>query len=182
MGSPCICTQKDTLLKLRFFTDSPASTLCKISRYLSNDHGPSNTTFSKLSIFSNWNKALFSPKSHTSKFRYCFQFVSRTHATDSRFILLLVWNLLARINPAFCINGAMSILLDSLSDNFSPAHMFVISSIVSSQSNTEATFYRLSGERCLPCGKKVFTTSVHEGNLERKRFHMKAHLSHPRDS
>ena len=58
----------------------------------------------------------------------------------------------------------MSISLDFLFDNFSPAHMFEITSIVfSTQSKTEATFYRLSGERCLPSGKKVFITSVHEG-------------------
>ena len=64
----------------------------------------------------------------------------------------------------------MSISLDSLSDNFNLAHMFEIASIVfSSQSKTKAMFYRLSGERCLPSGKKVFTTSVHEGNLERGR-------------
>ena len=64
----------------------------------------------------------------------------------------------------------MSISLDSLSDNFNLAHMFEIASIVfSSQSKTKAMFYRLSKERCLPSNKKVFSTSVREGNLERER-------------
>ena len=64
----------------------------------------------------------------------------------------------------------MSISLDSLSDNFNLAHMFEIASIMfSSQSKMKAMFYRLSEERCLPSDKKVFTASVHEGNLERER-------------
>ena len=64
----------------------------------------------------------------------------------------------------------MSISLDSLSDNFNLAHMFKIASIVfSSQSKTKAMFYRLSKERCLPSNKKVFSTSVREGNLEGER-------------
>ncbi|KAM3751959.1 hypothetical protein ACB098_04G151700 [Castanea mollissima] len=49
MGRLCIWTQKATLSKLSWFTDLSASTLCKSSRYLSNDHGPSNMIFSRIS-------------------------------------------------------------------------------------------------------------------------------------
>ena len=90
VGSPWIWTQNDTLSKHAFWAESPACSLWRMRSYLSYDQGPSCNTLSRSSIVWNRNKALFSPKSLTSKFAFVFHAIFNTLATDSKLTHLLV--------------------------------------------------------------------------------------------
>ena len=153
------------------FTASPHTILWRISRYLLKDHGLRKSTLSISSFVWKRNITLFSPRSLTSKLFSAFYTDFNTLATDSRFTRRFVQNFPMRTGPS-SVNGTLiSTSASSFNDNFSPAHLSVISSMCSSRKNY---FYRLHGESVFLTVALVlyqapsFTSRFSKKDLERK--------------
>lgn len=135
---------------------------------MSKDHGLSNNTLSISSFDWKRNITLFSPKSLALKLCSAHQTNLNTLTTDSMLISRLVQNFPMRIGPS-SVNGAWIVTsTSSFTNNFNPAHLFVISSMLSFEKDC---FYRLHGEKiCLSATLMLilapfFTPRVSRENL-----------------